>query len=73
MAFALFGDSEVKKATLAADNPDTKYLKFYVGGSDGNRYPGFNGIIRQVFFSTKPGVFVDKEDEITGRLQAQKK
>jgi len=47
VAFILFGDDDTpKKAVSEVFNPPSKYLKFTIGGTDQNRYPGFNGMIR---------------------------
>lgn len=43
-------------------------MRFTVGGTDSNRYPGFNGFIKNIFFNTKKGAYIEKDSEIIARL-----
>jgi len=70
VGFIKFGEDDVKKIVHTVTNPLTKFLKFTIGGSDSGRYPGFNGLINQIYFSAKVGVFIDSEEELTGKLQS---
>ena len=50
-------------------HPSIKFLRFILGGKDAGRYPGFNGIFTQVFFSSKEGAFIDKPEDLNNFIK----
>jgi hypothetical protein len=73
VAYIKFGDTDIQKVEHQVTHPTTKYVKFSVGGTDDKRYPGFNGLLSGIYFSAKPGVFIDNDDDIQAKLQSFKR
>lgn len=69
VAFIKYGEAAAQSAVHATTHPDTKFLRFVLGGNDEKRYPGFNGLFSSVTFSTHVGAYVDSLAELNGYLQ----
>jgi len=57
-----YGNSEIQSIKHEVSHPDTKFVRFILGGNDEGRYPGFNGVFTQVTFGTQKGVFIDNPE-----------
>ncbi|CAK56140.1 unnamed protein product (macronuclear) [Paramecium tetraurelia] len=58
----------IKAVRHDVTHPDTKYVRFILGGTDAKRYPGFNGLFTQVTFDAVKGVFIDTADQLKGYM-----
>ena len=61
-----FGNDDIQSIRHDVNHPETKYVRFILGGNDDGRYPGFNGVFTQVTFGTKEGTFIDTADQLKG-------
>lgn len=44
VALIKYGGADIIGEKIEVNHPDTKYVKFVLGGNDEGRYPGFNGL-----------------------------
>lgn len=68
VAHIKYGNENTQSVRIDVDHPDTKFVRFILGGNDEGRYPGFNGIFTSVTFGATKGVFIDTTEQVNAYL-----
>jgi len=69
VGFVKYGaEGQPQRIQMDVSHPVAQQLTFVLGGTNLNRYPGFNGQFSGVVYSTKDGAFVDNLEQLNAKI-----